>query len=155
MYTRAIYTSEIEHKHKKWRNSRNDWTGWSILASGSSCKTNFYCKPPKTMLFCKQDIRNKLTQSVILKCNLCNKTTVKLYNEQMYVIGCFCVEVVVQTHVGKKKHIYTPSMKLLQRTVLLWTFHTDNPYHHHHHHHYHYQWHLSTILFLTSCCSEL
>ena len=37
------------------------------------------------MLFPKRDMRSTLTQSVILKLNLCNKTTVKRYNKQIYV----------------------------------------------------------------------
>ena len=59
---------------------------WSVFESSSSCKTNLYCEPLKHLLFRKRDIRRTLTQSVILKRNLCNKTTVNLYNKQIYVI---------------------------------------------------------------------
>ena len=59
---------------------------WSILESSSSCKTNFYCKPLKHVLFRKRDIRSTLTQSVIIKRNFCSKTRVQLYNKQIYVI---------------------------------------------------------------------
>ena len=59
---------------------------WSIFESSSSCKTNFYCEPLKHVLFRKRDMRSTLTQSVILKLNLCNKTTVKWYNKRIYVI---------------------------------------------------------------------
>ena len=59
---------------------------WSVFQSSSSGKTNLYCEPLKHLLFRKRDIRRTLTQSVILKRILCNKTTVNLYNKQIYVI---------------------------------------------------------------------
>ena len=58
---------------------------WSIFESSSSCKTNFYCEPLKHVLFRKRDMQSTLTQSVILRLNLCNKTTVKWYNKRIYV----------------------------------------------------------------------
>ena len=48
-------------------------------------KRTSYCEPLKHVLFRKRDMRSTLTQSVILKLNLCNKTTVKLNNKQIYV----------------------------------------------------------------------
>ena len=41
-------------------------------------KRTFFCEPLKHLLFRKRDIRNTLTQSVILKRNLCNKKNCKI-----------------------------------------------------------------------------